>query len=279
MERFRPDEDVAARGTLDAIETCEGILARPHVFGKVFKYDNVAEAWRCVPSHAYTIFRDKYTDAWEQFICENELGHIVDEGVAVSMHLGLVYMTLLAQAVSAEQEIPPITDQEELDSFSIFRSHTTLADPKSFHIARSIINVTVPTNLHEIALADIVALRNRPGFKERLHAFHQRVQDYLASIEDGSAKGDFKYSQGSLWKDFSDEIASVGVGTTTAAISVWLLLDCPGTNSVEYVRDLSAAGVLATTSVIAVRNAWNHTRARRFTRRYLGDITTLTTGL
>ena len=275
VEPFRPDYDLAARGTLDAIEKCEGILARPHLFRDIFKHDNVAEAWKHVPNHTYTVFRDKYTSSWEEFILGNNLGRRVDEGVAVSKHLGLDYMTLLAQAISAEQEIPPITDRPELDSFGIFLSHTTSADPKSFRIARSIINVTVPANLDSIALVDIIAFRTRPGFKERLHAFHQRVQDYIRSSDDGSATSDFKGSQGSFWKDFSDEIASVGVGTTSAALSIWLFLDSAGTNALEYAKELSAAGALATTSVIAVRNAWNHTRVKRFTRKYLGDIQAL----
>lgn len=167
---------------LPAVSICHGLYDLVESFRP--DYD-VAEAWRHAPSHTYIVFRDKYTDAWEQFIIDNNLGRRVDEGVTVSKHLGLTFMTLLAQVVSAEQEIPLITDCPELDSFGIFLSHITPADPRSFHIARSIINVTIPANLDSIALSDIIAFRNRPEFKDMLHAFHQRVQDYIQLIEGG----------------------------------------------------------------------------------------------
>lgn len=275
VEPFRPAYGVAARGTLDAIETCERILARPDDFRGIFKYDNVVEAWRHVPNHTNTVFRAKYTGAWEEFILANNLGRRVPEGVAVSKHLALVYMTLLAQAVSGEQEIPSITDRPEVDAFGIFLSRTTPPGPKSFHIARSVINVTVPANLTSIALGDIIAFRNKPGFKEKLHAFHERIQDYSRSIEDGTATSDFKSSQGSFWKEFSDEIASVGVGVIPVALSIWLLIDSARANSAEYVKELSAAGAVATATVIAVRNALKHTKVKRFTRKYLVDIQAL----
>jgi len=272
---YRPSGGIAADATIHAVETCDRILRRPSAYKDIFKYDNVVDVWRHRDSQRYTIFEDKYTDTWEHFVINNKIGHHVKEGVAVSKSLGLVFMTLLAQAVSSKVQIPPMTDLPELDRFSILTAQTSPADQAGFQVAQGIINVTLPANIDSIEVTDVVNFRNRPGFKVRLHAFHLRLQDFLNSVEEGSVQNNinhFTREQDSLFTDFSDEIASIGFGSISAALGVWLFIGSANGNPIQYVKDLAAAGVLATTSIVTIRNAITKTRSKRFTRKYLADL-------
>ena len=274
---YRPRYETGYAATLDAIDTCESILNHPFAFKDLFKYDNVLDAWRTTSSHQYTIFRDKYVDAWEHFVIQNKFGTPTNEGIAVSRHLGLIYMTLLSQAISAAEEIPSITDRTELDRFSIFCSQTSPATPKSVNVANYVINLLVPANLSDINFRKIIKLRNKRGYKKRLSAFQSEIEKCIKSFEAGKAATSeiakrFLALRGSFWKDYSDEILTIGIGSVPAALGIWIAIDSKNFDAYNYLKEMSAATALTISSIVTIRNSWNHTKVKRYTRRYIADI-------
>ncbi|MBN2313439.1 MAG: hypothetical protein JXM79_05880 [Sedimentisphaerales bacterium] len=269
---YHPDYDVAYRATLDTIQQCEYIVNHSHLFENIFKTTNIRELWQHPYSHMYTIFRDKYTSELENFVVTERFGTRVKEGIAVSMHFKNIFMSLLAQAISLEEEIPPITDKPKLDEFSIKCLRSPRPTDKGFQVAKGIINLTLPANIDSIPIKNIINIRNKDGFKDRLHAFHSEIMSYIQSVEEGIATCDFFESRGSIFKDFSDEIASLGVGLMQMSLSVWLLANSSGAAFSECVKELIAGTGFSISSIISIRNGWERTKAKRYTRKYMADI-------
>ena len=105
------------------------------------------------------------------------------------------------------------------------------------------------------------------------------MDEYVESIENGTATTDFFGAQGSLVRDFSDEVMSIGAGSVTAFLSIWTLVGAETGSVVDYVKELAAAGALSVASIVALRHAGTNTRARRFTRKYLADLLELGTAI
>ncbi len=275
---YRPEYDVAHRATLDTIQQCEYIIDHGHLFKDVFKTPKIRELWQYPKSHMYTLFRDKYTSELEDFVVAQHFGVRVNEGIAVSLHFKNIFMSLLAQAISLEEEIPPITDRPRLDAFSIQCLHSSKSTDRSFQVAQGILNLSLPANLDSIPIENIIEIRNKEGFKDRLHAFQNEIAAYIKSVEEGTTTCDFFDSRGSIFKDFSDEVASIGVGLVQMSLGVWLLAGSSAAFS-ECMKELSAGAGFAISSVISIRHGWERTKAKRYTRRYLADIKKLETAI
>jgi hypothetical protein len=274
---YRPKYETGFRATLDAIETCETILRHPFAFKDLFKYSNVIEAWRYTENHNYTIFRDKYIDEWERFVIDNGLGSHSRDGIAVSKHLGYIYMTLLAQAIGAASEISPVTDRPELDKFAIFCTQTSPASNESINVANYAINLLVPSDLTEISFKKIIELRNKNGFRKRLNSFQNEIELCISSFENGStARSEivkrFIERRGSFLGDISDNLLTLGFGAVTASIGIWLAIDANNFDTYNYIKEMSGAAGLSVSSILAIRKSWHHTKTRRYTRRYITDI-------
>ncbi len=277
IDPCRPDRSVAQRATLDAIETCERIIRHPSEYEDALGSGDILAHWRNKRSHDYTIFRDKYTNSWEAFLRENNFGTEGDWGMRTCRSLGFVYMTLLADGIARERALHVMTDQSEFDSLSIISSRAPLKAPDCHQVGRALVKLAIPADLDSISVERVLEFRERPGFKQRLLAFHQRVDEYIDSIENGTAKSDFFGAQGTLVRDFSDEVVSIGAGVVTGSLSIWTLMSASSSGLTEYARELAAAGALSASSIIALRTAWTNTRARRFARRYLADLRKLGT--
>lgn len=130
----------------------------------------------------------------------------------------------------------------------------------------------LPVDLSELELDKIIQYRNKAGFKDKLHAFHESLENYISGVETGRADRDFVRSQGSVLRDFSDEIASIGAGGAAFALSVWLLMKTLPLDEIKYVKEVVTGTAFSIGSIIEIRNRWKNTRARRYTRKYLADV-------
>ncbi|TAL16395.1 hypothetical protein EPN96_09695 [bacterium] len=274
---YRPDYKKGVKATKEAIETCESMLSRPYAFKDFFKCHDFINVWKSPEFHTHTIFREKYSDAWEDFLTKNKLGTPSDNGIAVSEHLALIYMTLLAQAISANDNMSPITDIPEIDKFSISCLSTSPATPKCVDVARFTIPMVLPANLQEISINSIIKLRNKSGFKQKLIAFNHEIESFIKSLEGSNnspetiAK-DFMEFRSSLWREFSDDVIAIGSGAIPAALGIWLVIDAENFDKYNYIKEATAATALLVTSIISIRNTWQDSKNRRHTRRYLSDL-------
>jgi hypothetical protein len=220
-------------------------------------------------NHKYTLFGAKYTYELERFCIENKLGHSNNRGLAVSRDVGFMYMTILAHAIGNAQSISPITDRAGSDRFTVLTNKPTEAFGGQTRIAQAVIELQLPSNLSEIPLEQVIAFRARHGFKERMGAFHEELEGWIRSVEKGKATGDFFQTRGSALKDFSDEIASISSNVAMAGLGVWALVNSLSPEAMGYMQESLAAVGVSVGSIITVRKAWEATKPRRLTRKYL----------
>lgn len=267
----RPNNHECESATFDAIEVVERILRNPKRYSSVFRDSAFVDRWRDPNSRRFVLFRGKFVDPWEEFCMENGLASQSCDGIAISGDLANVYMSILAHVVSESVGIPPITDYREMDQIAVVARRAPRMSLHRARLAQGIVRLSIPYDISEISISKIIELRNKPGFKDRLHAFHAELDSYLSSIEDGTATGDFLSSRGSIVGDFTDEIARSGSQAATVALGIWLVLSKTATTP-QYLKEVAAATYFAVSSIIAIRNTWNRTKPKRLTRKYLATI-------
>lgn len=269
----RPEYEDGTKATLDALEVSEKILMDPKRYLRVFNTPDVIERWRNPAKQDYTLFQEKYTYQWEQFCIKNQLAKKAPQGLLLHREFAFIYMSILAQAIADSRGVSPITDDTILDKFSILTRRSTEFDHKKLNVAQSTIELKLPSNLAQISVDEIIKFRNRPGFKQRLRAFHAEFDKFFDKIQDESTETEFVNSFGSIWNDFSDEIVKLGFGASSFGLGVWILAKSPSLTSQSYFREVVLGGAsLVAGSIISIRSTWNNTETKRFCRRYLADL-------
>lgn len=273
FQLHRPEYQEGEMATLDAIEVTNKIIRDPRSYSRIFRNDNILDIWRNPDFHNYTLFADKYTQTWEDFCFENGIATQHDEGILLNDQLGYVYMTLLAQIIADRRGVSPITDHSNLDRLAIFARRVETTAKDRLQTAQAQINLKLPRNLSDISFDELIRVRNRPGFKEKLSAFQHEFNNYLSNIEMGTENTEFVVNFGDIWQEFSGDIAKIGIGTISFALGTWLAVTNPQISTEEYLKTVIVGGAgLVVSSVIDVKKSWEKSRSKRFTRKYLADI-------
>lgn len=276
IRAHRPDYEEGEKATLDAIDVVEKILRQPQAYSRIFWNNNMVDNWRRPENHNYTLFKDKYTYTWELFCQNNGLATSTPEGIGIPKELGFIYMTLLAQIIADSRGISPITDHARLDRFSIFTRRAGYPERKKLKVAQAVLQLRLPENLNHIKLDEIIKFRNRPGFKNRLNAFHTELDKFFNDIENGSSPERFVNSFNNVWQDFCGDIATLGLGAMSFGLGTWILINSPQTTTEAYLKELVIGGAsLAVGSVIGFRNTWKNSQTRWYTRKYLANLSQL----
>ena len=269
----RPEYDEGDNATRDALEKIESILQHPERYERIFgSPTKFVDRWKHRGNQTHSLFKDKYTDLWERFCLDNRLGHRSDEGINLSPEVTYLYMTILAQAISDSKGIESITDNNALSVFSILTHRTRQLQNDHLQAAQATINLKIPANIQTISLKKVIAHRNKADFRIKQKAFQEGLFKYLQSVEGGVSPEQFGKSLGSLWNDFSDDIATLCANTASFGLAIWLLSSSLTTGVLETAKEFSGGLALTVGSTISIRNTWKHTRAKRLTRKYLADL-------
>jgi hypothetical protein len=269
----RPEVNEGKNATFDALDTVDKILRNPSRYFCIFGTNEIIDKWRQPENQKYTLFEDKYTYEWEKFCRKEKFARHSYYGIKIPKELGLIYMTILAQTIAENRGISLITDYSELDNLSILVREKKISLKKKLSVAKSVINLKLPSNLYQLDIDKIIEFRNKPGFKEKLHSFHQELNNFLSKLEEGSTTFDFVRSFNGIWSDFSDDIVQLGIGATSFGLGVWILLNSSDITTAKYLKEIVIGGsALTVGSVISIRNRWKNTKSKRFTRKYLADL-------
>jgi hypothetical protein len=277
IDSHRPDYHEGRIATRDAIEAVQNVLKRPKLYSDILGKGDIRKTWERESNHNYTLFHEKYADDWEHFCCiENKLGTLTKEGMRLPRKLAFLYMTLLAQIIADAQGVSPITDDRDLDKFSIFTRTTCAVVTERLKIAQAVIDLKLPANLSRIKLDEVIKLRKRPGFKKGLQAFHQEFDRYFDSIEKEISPKKFVDSFNSIWKSFSDDFLITGAGAVSFGLGVWILLHSPQATTAAYLKELvGAGGALTIGGAVRVKNTWKNTQTKRYCRKYMTNLSKL----
>ncbi len=268
----RPGYEEGMRASNDALEIVERILEHPERYAPLRFLTNAPMRWKKPQNHTYTIFEDKYTDSWQAFCLQNKLASETSYGIKVSEDLAYIYMALLAQAIADSRELSPITDKPRFDLLSILSRKVDRPTGNKIDLARTVIELKLPANLKNIDIDEIVKFRGNVGYKARLKAFHTELDKFYDNLEQGQTATDFVKSFASVYKDFSDEIVRLGVGTGSFGLGVWILANSPEITSAAYSKEMLTGTSLIVSSIIGIRSTWNNTQTKRYCRKYLASL-------
>lgn len=274
IKQYRPDPTEGTPATLDAIEIVEKILQNPKRYSSSLGNSDFIEKWREDENQNYTIFEKKYTNAWEDFCIDNQLGKRNDEGIAVSRTLGLIYMSFLTNVISEAKNIPLVTDHQDLDNISILARITKSQTDEKINIAKGIIELKTPKNLEHISLETIINHRKGQGFKERLHAFHLDFEKYLIDLESGKAEKGFLDKRYEGVKEFNLALSLLGIELEVFCLSTWFVTTNPESWIARGIQFLTGTKTVIK-GIQTVNKHWKHTKNTRFSRKYLADLSQL----
>lgn len=283
LMRHRPDYEEGLSATMDAVQVTERILQRPTMYRYIFRTHDILDRWKNPINHEYTLFREKFSDEWERFCLDNGFASPDDVGLRMPTSLAYVYMTLLAQAIADARGIPPITDHANLDRFSILARTSPRRAAQDHYdrleLAQTVIDLRLPEDLSEIGFDEIIAFRNRSGFKERLRAFHDQLDRFYDDVEEEVDPEEFVNAFENVWWEFTEEILSLGAGVTSIGLTAWILTHSQQPPMLaEYLNEIVIGGGMALlNSVRGFNNNWEHTQTQRFTRKYLADLSRIET--
>jgi len=274
LEKYRPEYQEAYKATLDSIDVIEKILANPSRYSPVFHSSQIDSIWKNKNKFTNTIFRAKYTDALEHFLIENELAEKSHEGLELSRELALVYMAIFAQAISDSKEISPITDLNNLDRFSIFIRHKNQIEKEKFIVAQKIIELKLPENIKHISISEILALRAKTDFKEKLKFFHQSLKIFLESDDEDKSSEHFINLHKHIYNEFNKELMQLGFGLASFGLGVWITTNSQESSSQEIAQKFLEGGTYVLSGV-AINKSWTNTKTKRYCKKYLADLTKL----
>jgi len=271
----RPTYDEGDNATRDALEQLEKVLQHPERYYRIFGDGDFVERWRTPGTQTSTLFRDKYTDQWEHFCTTNQIGHESERGLCIPSDVVLLYMTILAQTISDANAVSPITDRRTLDRFSIFTRRTPDTNQETVNTAQGVFDLVLPQDLSDISVETVIRHRNRPGYREKQKAFHRDLNAFMDNYNGDDISQSFINNLGSSWQDFSNDLVSVGSGVAVFGLGVWLLADSGTASFADAVKEIVGGLTLTVGSIIPIRNTWNHTQTKRFTRKFLSDLQSL----
>ena len=261
--------------TLDAIDQMEKIFRHPERYEFIFNTPNIIELWKNPANQTWTLFEEKYSEAWNNFCEGNNIANYSNQGLMLPREVCLIYMTILAQCIADSKGISPITDHKSLDKFSIFTRKSTKSEADSIKISQQIINLSLPKNLNELSLKRIIGLRKKDTFKKRQSAFHDELNKFLSNVENGKNIEKFSDSLGSAWLDFKDDILGIGTGVAAFGLGVWIFFQSSGIGLPVAAEKVVGGISMALGASTTIKKTWKHTENKRLSRKYLADLSIL----
>lgn len=264
---YRPEYEEGNYASLDAIEVIEKVLRNPERYSSVFSTSQIDEVWKNYNYYDSLLFSEKYVHQFEQFVLENNLGKKQDEGILASHQLIQLYMSILSQAISDKTDIPAITDNTDLDKFSVFTriNHTS---EKGINIYKKIIQLYLPDKIETIPLEDIIKFRAKTDFIKLKNAFVDEIENHIVS-EEQNVEAFIKELHS--YKELIKELAMLSGAAIGFGLGVWLSSQNPETKTLEYFKQ-GAELVSAGGGTYAFINYWNNTKSHRYCRKYLADL-------
>lgn len=271
IEIHRPSADEGNRATIYALEEIEKILITPERFSRIFGTPHFINSWRQRDNFTHELFFGKYNTDFARFIIANNLGIERRGNVFIHRDLSNIYMSILAQVISDERRISPITDNVDLHTYSIFTRQSNQPNTNLINLAHQIIELKLPERIENISLDRVIAFRNRIGFKERQAAFHTELNNYLNHLEsDANAEeflNNYKHTLANFTGDFIElcpQVISISLGT-------WLLSTNQSVVTYDAIQHLLGS-IAVGGSIISVARDWANERTTRFCKKYLAKL-------
>lgn len=132
----------------------------------------------------YTLYEGKYTLQFEEYCLENGLAERCDEGIFLNSHIAYIYMSVLAEVISYEENMDTITDfsryADPLFKEPLFthKREERKRERKLESIKREI-QFQLPVDIRKIPLHTFISLRSNEKFNELRKYFNKELNEIL----------------------------------------------------------------------------------------------------
>lgn len=172
------------------------------------------------PLHKCILYREKYSSNFENYCLDNRLGEECREGILINEDIAFIYMTILANIISKENQLDMITDNREY-SDPILKNAYSKGVTNRIHrlkIIQKEIQFYVPSDFYKIPLDKFIELRADGKFEKARMNFVYEIEHAL-DMYDGKEKmidlynlTECKNEMRGLLKDIFVSCATVAVG-------------------------------------------------------------------
>ncbi|MFM9331566.1 hypothetical protein [Paenibacillus mesotrionivorans] len=181
-----------------------------------------------------------------------------------------VYMTLLANIIGENNNTSAITDSNEMEKYNIFLKRNPSSSANRINIAKSTINLVLPTNLEDIPLDTLIKLRNKKDFRAMINSFHNELDVYITSLENDNYNESFVEHLNRNLSEIRNELAQLGPNLFSFLLGFWFIFN----GKIDYKDVLGTAliGGAVTASVCKISKQVRSNKDARFTRKYLATL-------
>lgn len=168
----------------------------------------------------YTLYYDKYAPKFENYCLENKLGERCDEGIRINQGIAYIYMSILADIISKENEIDMITDDSHYADYWLrgngIRNRKL---DQTINKAKSTIECQIPVDMRNIPVSQFIKLRSAREFEEARRSFVRELNSILNMKDNGIELS--RVNLADYWECKRDLVRLLEIlGTSFAAIAV-----------------------------------------------------------
>ncbi len=258
------------RASIKAVEFVEKIDRNPDWYSSIFKKANISRAIRDDNQRNFKIYEEKFSITWENFCLQNGFGERTDGGIIVTEEIAFLFMSFLAEEIAFDEGKSIITDNHKFDNFLSHRRiiPRNVINRNSF--AQGVIGLSIPRNISEIPIQNLIQFRNRN--RDKIRAFNIELNNSLNSVQAGITEKDFVDRFNNIYSELTSEILTQGLGIATIPLGTYILLQNPIVATTEYISQIIGGLGIIMTSKIAVGGKWKEIANIHNCKRYLTNL-------
>jgi hypothetical protein len=241
-------------------------------------YDNPQRQWRQRSNTDWEIYSGKMAYKLQEMLLENEWAMKTENGLNISPELASQYMTLLANIIASNRNIPTVTDKKMPVNFSSMNRNVNreINRDKRVITLSNEVDIFLPRNIDEISIEEIIKFRNDPENSRNLTEFHNAIEDMNNLTGSNLSDNEMLNLKKNLFdakKQYKSKLATQFTMGAGSALGIYQLIsgDAP---YLDFFKEVLGLGVIS-----GVRCAYGNLNGYRTTNKaigYLSDIENLT---
>lgn len=279
LKCYNPTYKEGQKASDDAIQTINIIVENHERYWTRMGKIDFLQHWKDSQYHNFELYHDKFSDSFLFFCKDNKICSNSNNGIIVPYEVGLIYMSLLAYAISDRTKRDVITDSKDMESLKTLSHATWQANPTEDKLIalKSYIETKVPADLKDIPIEKIISLRSNPKYRKSLKDFHSIVdkiseEKSLDKYNVHEIELELKYKLKDIQADL---VASLGATLVGATLGIVLAVNS-GADFLTLLKESMGAAGTAVGSVQLFKSK-EVIREKHSARRFLTYLDNLKT--
>ncbi len=225
----------------------------------------------------WEIYNGKMSYQLQDMLLSKEWAMPTENGLIVNEELAGVYMTLLANVIAEERNIPTITDKKMPVNFSKINKSLNGGNrnSKRFKTLSNELEIMLPKDLEDIDIMRIIDFRNNTRNRRNLNELHNAIENLNQLNEDNLSENDMLDIKKNLFnakREYLSGIAGQFIVGSGSVLGIYQLIsgDAP---HIDFLREVLGIGVIS-----GIRSAYGNVNEVRKSHRaisYLSDVENL----